>query len=124
MEGLELAASVSYVPIDKDAVPYEFSLKLWDRTYRFLVKYNTLGDFFTLDLSTAQGELLCRGDPVRYGRPCFESVSDENFPLPLIVPLSMALDGAVSEANWDTVGSQVKLCLFQRPEPDPGDGAR
>ena len=72
MEGLkliDLGNEVNYIEIDTRKVPYNFSVKLQDKTYTFCIKYNEVGGFFTADLSiTATGELLVYGDIVRYGR--------------------------------------------------------
>jgi hypothetical protein len=115
VKALDLGKEIEYIPIDKSAVPYEFSIKLQDRTYRFVIKHNALYDFFTLDLSSAGGEPLCYGDPVRYGRPCFNDAEDERFPLPLIVPYCMSGGESVSTAGWNEFGDKVKLYLFERP---------
>ena len=83
---IDLGNEVEVVEIDTSKVPYTFSVKLTDKTYSFTVKYNEAGEFFTVDLSTSDGEPLVYGDIVRYGRPLFGSVEDERFPLPVIIP--------------------------------------
>lgn len=91
MEGLkliDLGNEVSYIDVDTSKVPYTFSVKLGDRTFAFSIRYNEVGGFFTVDLSIAStGEVLVYGDIVRYGRPLFNSVEDERFPVPVIMPL-------------------------------------
>lgn len=90
MEGLkliDLGNEVSYIDVDTSKVPYTFSVKLGDRTFAFSIRYNEVGGFFTVDLSIAStGEVLVYGDIVRYGRPLFNSVEDERFPVPVIMP--------------------------------------
>ncbi len=117
MEGLQLidlANEVSYIPVDVEKVPYNFSVKLGDRTFTFCIKYNALGGFFTADLSiTATGEQLAFGDIIRYGRPLFNSVEDERFPIPVIIPICLTGD-EISEVTWDNFGKQVKLYLYER----------
>lgn len=117
MEGLELidlSSSVDYIDVDTSKVPYNFSVKLEDRTYTFCVRYNGWGGFFTADLSiTTTGEMLVYGDPIRYGRPMFGSVEDERFPIPVIIPLCLTGDD-IHEITWDNFGKQVKLYLYQR----------
>lgn len=119
MQGLaliDLGTEVSYIEIDTSMVPYTFSIKLDDRTYTFGIKYNDVGGFFTADLSiTATGEELVFGDIIRYGRPMFNSVEDERFPIPVIIPLCLSGDN-VSEVTWDNFGTLVKLYLFNREE--------
>lgn len=117
MEGLQiidLGNEVNYIEIDIAKVPYHFSIKLDDRTFTFCIRYNDYGGFFTADLSiTATGEQLVYGDIIRYGRPMFNSVEDERFPIPVIIPLCLTGDD-ISEITWDNFGKKVKLYLFKR----------
>ena len=96
MEGLkliDLGNEVSHIDVDTSKVPYTFSVKLGDRTFAFSIRYNEVGGFFTVDLSIAStGEVLVYGDIVRYGRPLFNSVEDERFPVPVIMPLCLTGD--------------------------------
>lgn len=104
---------VEYIPIDNASVPYSFVTKLEDRTFTFCIKYNGQGGFYTVDLYvTATGELLCYGDPIRYGRPLFSSVEDERYPLPVIIPY--CLTGESMEVTKDNLGRSVQLYLHER----------
>ena len=77
------------------------------------VKYNDQGDFFTIDLSImATGEVLCYGDPVRYGRPMFSAIEDGRYPIPVIVPYCLT-DG-VDNVTYDNFGKEVQLYLHER----------
>ncbi len=106
-------SQVEYIPIDNASVPYSFVIKLEDRTFTFCIKYNEQGGFYTADLSiTATGELLCYGDPIRYGRQLFSSVEDERYPLPVIIPY--CLTGESMEVTRDNLGRSVQLYLHER----------
>ncbi len=114
MQLIDLGKAVSFIPIEVAKVPYTFSIKLDDKTYSFLIRYNDQGGFFTVDLSfPSTGEVLCYGDPVRYGRPLFGSIEDERFPLPVIIPLCLTGDD-ISEVTFQSFGKQVKLYLYDR----------
>ena len=108
MEGLkliDLGNEVSYIDVDTSKVPYTFSVKLGD---------NEVGGFFTVDLSIAStGEVLVYGDIVRYGRPLFNSVEDERFPVPVIMPLCLTGDD-ISEVTFENFGKEVRLYLWER----------
>lgn len=111
---VDLGREVSYIEIDTSKVPYSFSLKLDDRTYTFLVRYNEEGGFFTADLSvTSTGEILAYGDIIRYGRPLFGSIEDERFPLPVIIPLCLTGDD-ISKVTFENFGKEVRLYLYER----------
>ena len=114
MQLIELGVDVEYIDIDTSKVPYTFSVKLADKTYSFVIRYNDVGGFFTADLSIAStGKLLAYGDPIRYGRPLFGSIEDERFPLPVIIPLFLSGD-KIDTVTWDNLGNDVKLYLFER----------
>ncbi|MCX4256496.1 MAG: hypothetical protein OSJ54_06170 [Oscillospiraceae bacterium] len=110
---IDLNADVEYIDIDASKIPYSFSIKLEDRTYTLTVKYNETGKFFTVDLLDVNGNALSFGDIVRYGRPLFNVVEDERFPIPVIIPSCITDDG-VSEVTADNFGKEVKLYLHSR----------
>ena len=83
--------------------------------YTFNIRYNDQGKFYTADLSiTATGEVLCYGDPIRYGRPMFGSIEDDRYPIPVIIPY--CLEGKETEITEDNFGKSVKLYLHERRE--------
>lgn len=112
MEGLkliDLGNEVSYIDVDTSKVPYTFSVKLGDRTFAFSIRYNEVGGFFTVDLSIAStGEVLVYGDIVRYGRPLFNSVEDERFPVPVIMPLCLTGDDISAKKFGCTSGKGMQ----------------
>ena len=110
---IDLNADVQYIAIDVSRVPYTFSVKLTDRTYAFTIKYNAAGKFFTIDLYDVNGNVLVFGEIVRYGRPLFNVVEDERFPIPVIIP-SCITDDSISEVTWENFGKDVKLYLHER----------
>lgn len=110
---IDLNSDVQYIAIDVSRVPYTFSVKLTDRTYSFTVKYNASGKFFTIDLYDVNGNVLAFGEIVRYGRPLFNVVEDEQFPIPVIIPSCITGD-SISEVTWENFGKDVKLYLHER----------
>ena len=110
---IDLNSDVQYITIDVSRVPYTFSVKLTDRTYSFTVKYNATGKFFTIDLYDVNGNVLAFGEIVRYGRPLFNVVEDEQFPIPVIIPSCITGD-SISEVTWENFGKDVKLYLHER----------
>ena len=113
LQSMGLTAEVEYIPIDTSKVPYTFSVKLDDRTYTLTVRYNEQGKFFTADLAImATGEVLCYGDPVRYGRPMFRVIEDARYPIPVIVPY--CLSGDVDTVTFENFGKEVQLYLHER----------
>lgn len=110
---IDLNSDIEYLSIDVSKVPYSFSVKLLDKTYTFTVKYNEIGKFFTADLMDVNGNVLAFGEVIRYGRPLFNVVEDERFPIPVIIPYCIT-DTDVSEVTWENFGKDVKLYLYDR----------
>lgn len=110
---IDLNEDVEYIDIDASKVPYSFTIKLTDKTFIFTVKYNETGGFYTLDLTDLNNNVLAFGEVVRYGRPLFNVVEDERFPLPVIIPLCITGE-EISEITKDNFGKDVKLYLYDR----------
>ena len=110
---IDLNADVQYINVDVARVPSPFSVKLTDRTYTFTIKYNEAGGFFTTDLYDNTGNVLAFGEVIRYGRPLFNVVEDERFPIPVIIPVCITNDD-ISEVTPENFGRDVKLYLYER----------
>lgn len=110
---IDLNAEVSYIEVDSSRVPYSFMVKLDDSTYTFTVKYNDEGGFYTVDLLDVNGEALAFGEVIRYGRPLFNVVEDERFPIPVIIPFCITSE-SVSEVTQENFGRDVKLYIYDR----------
>ena len=110
---IDLNEDIEYIDIKASRVPYSFILKLTDKTFTFTVKYNDIGGFFTIDLLDINGNILAFGEIVRYGRPLFNVVEDESFPIPVIIPYCITGD-EISEVTKENFGKEVKLYLYER----------
>lgn len=110
---IDLNEDIEYIDIDTAKAPYSFSIKLTDKTYTFTVKYNEVGGFFTVDLTDLNGDVLAFGEIIRYGRALFNTVEDERFPIPVIMPLCITGED-ISEVTFDNFGKSVKLYLLER----------
>ena len=109
------AHMVEYIPVDVEKVTYDFHIKLKDRTFVFTIKYNEQAELYTADLKiAATGEILCYGDPILYGRAMFNTVEDERFPRPVIIPYCIhGKEDRVTKVNF---GKTVQLYLHERKE--------
>ncbi len=110
---IDLNADIEYLDVDVSRVPYSFTVKLTDKTYIFTIKYNDTGGFFTADLLDVNGNVLAFGEVIRYGRPLFNVVEDERFPIPVIIPHCITNDD-ISEVTRENFGRDVKLYLHNR----------
>ena len=113
MEGMGESYTVEYIPIETDKVPYNFHIKLGDRTFIFTIKYNAQAELYTVDLKVAATrEILCYGDPILYGRQLFNTVEDERFPQPVIIPY--CIHGNEDRVTKENLGKTVQLYLHKR----------
>ena len=110
---IDLNEDLEYINIDASKVPYSFNIKLTDKTFSFTVKYNDIGGFYTIDLLDVNGNVLVFGEIVRYARPLFNTVEDERFPIPVIIPFCITGEN-ISEVTKDNFGRAVKLYLRDR----------
>ena len=56
----------------------------------------------SVDLADVTGNVLAFGEIVRYGRPLFNVVEDERFPIPVIIPLCITDDDVSTHQSPDT----------------------
>lgn len=75
--------------IEKSLVPYDFDIVLGGALFNITVDFNNTGRFFTLGLKR-NGEVICSGDPIVYGRKLFSDVKNDKFPTIDIVPLDLS----------------------------------
>ena len=105
------------IEINKSLIPYEFNIILANELFTLSVDYNNAGGFFTLGLAK-DGETLCSGAPIIYGRPIFEDVRKPTFPKVDIVPLD--LSGENNAVTYDNLGTSVLLILDDGKTPISG----
>lgn len=106
-------ADIKYLPINKDAIPYRFNIKIHDTTYTFEVHYNSEGNYFTVDLYHGNRLLRC-GEKIVYGRPLFNVYRNKDFPNARIVPWDFA--GKETRVGWDTLNTAVFCWIMTEGE--------
>ncbi len=111
-------ADIDYIQIEKELIPYEFNIDLGERLYVFGVNYNSVGDFFTADLSY-NGEKLATGEKIVLNqflfREMFEDVNhnvDERYPTDMIMPL--ANDETIGSLGWYQLENNCFLYVVPR----------
>lgn len=99
---------MEYIEIDVDLVPYRFEIALENETYTFEIEYNSVGDFFTMNL-LKNDVVIVQGDKVVYGKPLFSSVTYRDVPNIKIIPLDKS--GQCERVTFENFGKDVKLYL-------------
>lgn len=87
--------------INKTLIPYDFNISLGSELFNLRVDYNHTGGFFTIQLSK-NGETLCAGEPIIYGKTLFSDFCNSKFPKVKITPLDPS-------STYNTV-TQENLC--------------
>lgn len=100
---------MKYIQINKNQIPYVFELNLNNETYQFEVFYNTVGDFFTINLFKNHLPLV-HGDKVVYNVPLFEQFSYLGVPKVKILPFDTTKKN--TRANYENMGEDVFLYVL------------
>ncbi|MGN0243475.1 MAG: phage baseplate plug protein [Lachnospiraceae bacterium] len=106
-----------YIEINKDEIPYIFSIELSGEMFSLEVMYNEMCDFFTITLSK-DGEVLVYQEPLVYNRPLFADMYQPGFPSVDLVPYDES--GECNKVTWDNFGATVFLTIddFEENEPE------
>lgn len=97
---------MEYIDIEKDSIPYTFEIVLNDETFQFTINYNSVGDFFTVDLYR-NSELVRLGEKLVYGQVLFENYSYLDIPKIIINPYDTT--GRALRISYDNLNEDVFL---------------
>jgi len=113
-------STINYIPINKDLIPYQLQMTLNEKTYTFGIRYNSVKDFFTIDLYLGDTALVI-GEKINYGRPLFETHAedndgnrDERFPSDIIIALDLSSEA--TKVTYDNFQDSVFLYTFARSD--------
>lgn len=101
---------MNFIEINKNLIPYEFDITLKGETFRLVVNYNYLNDFFTIDLYK-NGEILVLGEKIVYARPLFLSCLHKNIPRPYIIPFDFSEN--TDRVTFENLNEEVFLYLVE-----------
>lgn len=96
------------IKIDKSLIPYNFDIALGGALFNVTVDFNNTGRFFTIGLKR-DGETICSGDPIVYGRKLFADVKNDKFPTIDIIPLD--LSGGYNAVTHENLCEEVLLIV-------------
>ena len=98
------------IPITKELIPYTFNILLADDLFTVRVDYNATGDFFTLGLYDADGNVITNGEKLIYNMPLFGDIyQPEKFPCLTIIPVDESDNE--NAVTWDNFGETVFLIV-------------
>lgn len=99
---------MEYMEIDKSMVPYRFDMTIKGETYTFQVNYNTIHDFFTMDLYK-NDEVIVLGEKIVYGKPLFFTSQYKDVPKTTIIPYDVSEN--TDRITFENLNEDVLLFL-------------
>jgi hypothetical protein len=95
--------------INKDMIPYIFSIPLNSSMYMLEIRYNETCDLFTVGLYDRNRKLICI-EPITYGAELFAPQYQAGiYPAIRIVPVDESNNTSV--VTWDNFGEKVFLII-------------
>nr|DAL26891.1 MAG TPA_asm: hypothetical protein [Caudoviricetes sp.] len=98
-----------YIDVEKDKIPYRFEIVIKDETFQFEVLYNSVGDFFTLNLYKNH-KLVAYGQKIVLGVDLFDSIKHLDVPKVEIKPFDTT-DQAL-KISYDNMNEDVFLYVL------------
>lgn len=98
-----------YINIEKALIPYGFEIELGVEIFELEIRYNEVGDYFTVDLLKDE-EVLVYGEKIVYGEQLFSEIFDERFPAPTIMPIDES--GKETRVGYDNLNVTVFLVVM------------
>ena len=105
-------AQVRRLPVDIDAgFPQRFQCRVAGVLLGVEVRYNSEGDFYTIDVYDAEGSPIVLGKTVVYGADLLGGIVDDRLPDVMIVAANTA--GAHDSAGKGDFGVDVHLWIME-----------
>lgn len=98
-----------YIPIDTDNLPEIFEFDIGEESFNFGINYNSVGEFFTVDLYDINMNPIILGEVLVIDTPLWQDSSIEALPLIDIIPMDEA--GNETVITKDNFGSTVFLYI-------------
>lgn len=106
-------ARVMKLPINPETgFPQRFQCRVGGVLLGFEVRYNSEGDFYTVDIFDREDDVIVYGKPIIYGSDLFDGIVDERLPDVAIIPADMA--GAHESVDEGVLGTDVQLLIVER----------
>lgn len=105
-------ARIGRLPIDPAVgFPQRFQCRIAGVLLGFEVRYNAMGDFFTIDIMDQDGDVIVSGKPIVYGADLLEGIVDDRLPGVMIVAADTA--GVHDRVGRDALGVDVHLYIME-----------
>lgn len=108
-----MGGHMNYIKISKEEIPYEFEMVLNGETFQFEVFYNSVGDYFTVNLYKNHN-FVVYGEKLVYGVPLFDNLRHLNVPKVIIFPydITKAKNKKADRISFDNLNEDVLLYVL------------
>lgn len=100
----------AYIEIDKDDLPEIFEIELAGKNVYLKFDFNTVGEFYTVDLFDNNMDSIIIGEKLSYGRKLWDGLHDPRIPNIDIMPFDESLKEKT--ITPDNLGVTVFLYLM------------
>lgn len=102
---------LKYLPIEKERLPYKFSITIQNKIIKFLVRYNSIGGYFTADILDKDDNIIAYAKKFLINVDLLENVYDDNLPKIKIIPYDPSDENKV--ITFDNFMEAVKPYIFE-----------
>ncbi len=103
---------LTYMDIDKSNIPYRFQMDLKSKTLGFEIRYNTVFDYFTMNVFDKEWNVLASGKKLVIGVNVLSAIYDEAVPEGIeIIPYD--LSATVDRITWENFTQSVKIYILE-----------
>ena len=104
-------AEVNFLPIDKNKIPEQFEIIISGVLLKFVVRYNSMPDFFTADIYDKDNNVIAYGKRFIVNVDLFENIIDGRLPKVKIIPYDIS--NSVSRITYENFMDVVIPYIFE-----------
>lgn len=98
-----------YIPVDVENLPERFEFDFGNKTYILRFFFNSVGEFFSLDIFDINMTPIVLGEKIVINKPLWQGVNNTDLPFETIIPMDES--GKETEITIDNFGKTVFLYL-------------
>lgn len=102
---------LKYLDIDKTLVPYKFSVVINNVIVKFLIRYNSVGDYFTADIYDKDDNVIAYSKKFILEVNLFENINDDRLSKVKIIPFDPSDE--YKRITYDNFMEAVKPYIFE-----------
>lgn len=105
---------VKYLDIEKNLIPYKFSVVINNTIVKFLIRYNSVGEYFTADIYDKDDDIIAYAKKFILEVNLFDSINDDRLPAVEIIPFDPTDE--YKKITYDNFMNAIKPYIFEVEE--------